>query len=77
MKIAQSLMTKKNTAALSLTVIQALFLVPRLIFIQAAIPVHQADQAVFPAEVPVVSAVGPAAVLFSIQTLKGFVLGGN
>ena len=66
MKIAQSLMTKKNTAALSLTVIQALFLVPRLIFIQAAIPVHQADQAVFPAEVPVVSAVGPAAVLSEI-----------
>lgn len=66
MKIAQSLMTKKNTAALSLTVIQALFLVPRLIFMQAAIPVHPADPAAFPAEVPVVSAVDPAAVLSKI-----------
>ena len=42
-----------------------------------SVPRPAADPAVFPAEVPVVSAVGPAAVLFSIQTLKGFVLGGN
>ena len=59
-------MTAKITAALNLTVSPELFPVHHLISMSAALPAQAADPAAFPAEVPVASAVDPAAVLSKI-----------